>query len=131
MSTPNIDVLVAEAVAALSMPESTKGEKVRNALQIVVLLFIDEEKSYPRGGYVTHSGALWCTREVTHGMRGRGCLVYGILVIDVRGTDEWNFTVTMRLHLSETSKSVYEKSDSIDMLNVFPYNAITIHIYSK
>lgn len=92
---PDVDALVAEAVAALQIPEPTKGEDGRDALQLEVMPFIDEEKSYPRGSYATHSGGLWRAYEKTHGMRGWECLVDGVLGIDVSSTDERNFTVTV------------------------------------
>ncbi|MEG0230610.1 MAG: phage gp6-like head-tail connector protein [Hafnia sp.] len=92
---PDINALVADAVAALPAPEPTKGGDGRDALQLEVMPFIDEEKSYPRGSYATHSGGLWRAYEKTHGMRGWECLVDGVLDIDVSSTDERNFTVTV------------------------------------
>lgn len=106
---PDIDALVAEAVAALPTPEPTKGEDGRDALQLEVLPFIDEEKSYPRGSYATHSGGLWRAYEKTHGMRGWECLVDGVLGIDVSSTDERNFTVTV----TRASGAVESKAFSI------------------
>lgn len=106
---PDVDALVAEAVAALPAPEPTKGEDGRDALQLEVLPFIDEEKSYPRGSYATHSGGLWRAYEKTHGMRGWECLVDGVLGIDVSSTDERNFTVTV----TRASGAVDSKAFSI------------------
>ncbi|WP_419185293.1 phage gp6-like head-tail connector protein, partial [Obesumbacterium proteus] len=92
---PDINALVADAFAALPALEPTKGGDGRDALQLEVMPFIDEEKSYPRGSYATHSGGLWRAYEKTHGMRGWECLVDGVLGIDVSSTDERNFTVTV------------------------------------
>lgn len=93
---PNIGELVNEAVAALPVPEpAIDGEHGRDALQLEVSPFIDEEKSYPRGSYATHLGGLWRAYEKTHGMRGWECLVDGVADIDIVNTDERNFTVTV------------------------------------
>jgi hypothetical protein len=93
---PNIASMVSDAIAALPVPEpAIDGEHGRDALQLEVSPFIDEEKSYPRGSYATHSGGLWRAYEKTHGMRGWECLVDGVAGIDIVNTDERNFTVTV------------------------------------
>lgn len=93
---PNIALMVSDAIAALPVPETAiDGEPGRDALQLEVSPFIDEEKSYPRGSYATHSGGLWRAYEKTHGMRGWECLVDGVAGIDIVNTDERNFTVTV------------------------------------
>lgn len=93
---PDIASLVSDAIGALPAPEpAIDGEHGRDALQLEVSPFIDEEKSYPRGSYATHSGGLWRAYEKTHGMRGWECLVDGVAGIDIVNTDERNFTVTV------------------------------------
>jgi hypothetical protein len=110
---PDIGALVSEAVAALPVPEpAQQGEDGRDALQLEVSPFIDEEKSYPRGSYATHGGGLWRAYEKTHGMRGWECLVDGVGGIDVANTDGRNFTVTV----TRASGATESKSFSIPVL---------------
>lgn len=110
---PDINALVTAAVQALPAPEPSKnGTDGRDALQLEVSPFIDEEKSYPRGSYATHSGGLWRAYEKTHGMRGWECLVDGVAGIEVTKSDERNFTVTV----TRASGAVETKSFSIPTL---------------
>ncbi|WP_455424908.1 phage gp6-like head-tail connector protein [Dryocola sp. LX212] len=110
---PDINALVTAAVQALPEPEPSKnGTDGRDALQLEVSPFIDEEKSYPRGSYATHSGGLWRAYEKTHGMRGWECLVDGVSGIDVTNSDERNFTVAV----TRASGAVETKSFSIPTL---------------
>ncbi|WP_279047242.1 phage gp6-like head-tail connector protein [Cedecea davisae] len=110
---PDINALVTAAVQALPEPEPSKnGTDGRDALQLEVSPFIDEEKSYPRGSYATHSGGLWRAYEKTHGMRGWECLVDGVSGIDVANTDERNFTITV----TRASGRVEAKSFTIPAL---------------
>lgn len=93
---PDIEAMVTAAVDARPPTQlPSKGEDGRDALQLEVAPFIDEEKSYPRGSYATHAGGLWRAYEKTHGMRGWECLVDGVGGIEVASTDERNFTVTV------------------------------------
>jgi hypothetical protein len=110
---PDINALVTAAVQALPEQEPSKnGTDGRDALQLEVSPFIDEEKSYPRGSYATHDGGLWRAYEKTHGMRGWECLVDGVSGIDVTNSDERNFTVTVK----RASGAVETKSFSIPTL---------------
>ena len=110
---PNIGEMVNQAVAALPAPDPVRnGDDGRDALQIEVSPFIDEDKSYPRGSYATHNGGLWRSFEKTHGMRGWECLVDGVAGIDIDNADERNFNVT----ITRASGAVEVKSFSIPTL---------------
>ena len=93
---PDIKTLVSEAMAALPLAEPGRdGEDGRDALALEILPFIDEEKSYPRGSYVTHNGGLWRAYEKTHGMRGWECVVDGVAGVEIERSGQRCFTLTV------------------------------------
>ena len=83
-------------MAALPLAEPGRdGEDGRDALALEILPFIDEEKSYPRGSYVTHNGGLWRAYEKTHGMRGWECVVDGVAGVEIERSGQRCFTLTV------------------------------------
>jgi hypothetical protein len=97
---PDVKQLVSEAVAEMPVPSDGKagkdGADGRDALQIEILPGIDEQKSYERGTYATHSGGLWRAFEKTHGMRGWECVVDGVAATEVVQDDDLrSFSVTV------------------------------------
>lgn len=85
-----IKQMIEESVSKIEPIKGDKGEDGINgidgkdgvdgkdAIQIEIIPFIDETKTYGRGCYATHNGGLWRSYENTFGMRGWECIVNGI-----------------------------------------------------
>lgn len=86
--------MVAEAVAAIQLPEPADG---RDALALDILPAIDSDKSYPRGTFASHDGGLWRAHANTIGMRGWECIVDGVkaIAVEQHPTDPRQVTVTV------------------------------------
>lgn len=89
---PDVAALVREAVAEI--PKAADG---RDALDIQILPFIDDAKSYPRGTFAKHDGGLFRSYEQTHGMRGWECIVEGIASLEVVQDGERGMKAIARL----------------------------------
>lgn len=59
------------------------GDDGRDALDIDVLLSIDETRRYRRGTYASHNGGLWKSVRTTEGMDGWECIVEGVGQISI------------------------------------------------
>ena len=59
------------------------GENGKDALQIDILPYIEDSKTYPRGSYASYNGGLWHAIKNTQGMDGWVCIVDGVKDINV------------------------------------------------
>lgn len=62
--------------------DGQRGEPGRDAIQIVPLSAIDEQKQYGRGTFASHKGGFWHAFKTTEGMDGWECLVKGVEAIE-------------------------------------------------
>lgn len=90
----NLEKLSEDVFARIPHPEP--GEDGRDALEIELEPFIDEEKSYPRGTYATHKGGLWRSHEKTHGMRGWECIVDGVSNVNIKQDNQRTFSISVQ-----------------------------------
>lgn len=80
-----VEDLVSAFVATVRLPvdgrDGLKGDPGKDALSIMPLSMIDEDRSYPRGTYASHKGGFWHSVKTTEGMTGWEILVDGVTSI--------------------------------------------------
>lgn len=98
-----------EAVKNIAPPQFDKpkdGEPGRDALDLDVMLSIDEERRYRRGCYATHKGGLWKTIRTSEGMDGWECIVDGVDAVEIEMSGDREITIKTRMSSGrEVSKS--------------------------
>lgn len=93
-----LDEALAAAARAVPVFDPPKdGEPGRDALDLDVMLSIDEERRYRRGSYATHKGGLWKTIRTSEGMDGWECIVDGLDAVEIEMTGDREITVKTRL----------------------------------
>lgn len=78
-SEKDLSQKVEEMRKGIIIPEAENG---KDALQVEILPFIDESKSYPRGTYASHDGGLFRAFQKTSGMHGWECVINGVKSVD-------------------------------------------------
>ena len=106
------DKEIHEQLSKLESPKN--GDPGRDALDLDVMLAINEGRSYCRGTYATHKGGLWKTIRTTEGMDGWECIVDGLDAVEIEMSGDREVTIKTKLSSGRQVSKSFEMPVILD-----------------